>query len=170
MRVLAYLLYHLFAKHLPRSYDFGPIGRISKKVRSFLGCRLIPQAPRSVFIERGADFGSGKNVRLEDCACIGENARFMGEGNVHIKQHAMMGPEVLIITSDHQMMEEGFKGYVSEDVVIGEYAWIGARVIILKGVAIGRHAIVAAGAVVTRDVPAFTVVGGCPAKVIKYRK
>jgi maltose O-acetyltransferase len=170
MRIIAYLVYYLFAKHLPRSYDFGICGKISKKIRNMLGRILIKDAPKTIFIERGADFGSGRNVVVKECACIGENARFMGKEKVIIGRHAMMGPDVMIITSDHKFKKEGFeKGYISKDVEIGDYAWIGARAIILKGVKIGNHAVVGAGAVVTKDVPEYAIVGGSPAKVIRYQ-
>jgi len=56
------------------------------------------------------------------------------------------------------------------DVVIGDYVWIGDRAIILQGVIVGEHAIIAAGTVVTKDVPPYAIVGGNPAKIIKMRK
>lgn len=169
MRVVAYLLYNLFAKHLPRSYEFGIIGVLSKNMRNIL-CRIIIKgSPSTIFVERGADFGSGRNLTLKDHACIGENARFIGEGKITIGRHAMMGPDVMIITSDHKMKKEGFDGYVSKDVEIDDYAWIGARVIILKGVKIGKRAVVGAGSVVTKDIPDYAVAGGVPSKVLKYR-
>jgi maltose O-acetyltransferase len=170
MRAIAYLLYYLFAKYLPRSYEFGIVGRVSKKIRNILGRKIIKNAHPTIFIEKGADFGGGKNLVMREFACIGENARFIGYGKITIGKHAMLGPDVMIITSDHKFKEEGFeKGYVSKDVEIGDYAWIGARAIILKGVKIGKHAVIGAGAVVTKDVPDYAVVGGNPAKVLKYR-
>lgn len=54
--------------------------------------------------------------------------------------------------------------------MVGDYVWIGARSVILQGVTIGEGAVVAAGSVVSKDVPAYTVVGGCPARVIKQRE
>lgn len=170
MRILAYIIYQVCAKHLPRSYEFGVIGVLSKKVRNILCRIIIKNASPTIFVERGADFGGGKKLVLKEHACIGENARFMGEGAITIGAHVMMGPDVMIITSDHELNKEGFeKGFITKDVVIGDYAWIGARVIILKGVKIGKRGVVAAGSVVTRDVPDYSIVGGVPAKVIKYR-
>ena len=85
-----------------------------------------------------------------------------------------MGPEVLIMTSSHKfdridipMCEQGDMS--PKKVVIGSDVWIGARVIILPGVQIGSGSIIGAGAVVTKDIPPFSVVGGVPAKVIKSR-
>ena len=91
----------------------------------------------------------------------------------------MFGPHVLVVTGDHRtdvigryldsVTDEEKLPENDKDVVIVGDNWIGAHVIILKGVTVGRGAIVAAGAVVTRDVPPYAIVGGCPAKVIKYR-
>ena len=107
---------------------------------------------------------------MEYGANIGENARFIGTGTITIRKHVMMGPEVMIITSDHGILAEGFDGYITKDIEIGDFAWIGARAIILKGVKIGKHAIIGAGAVVTKDVPDYAIVAGVPAKVIRMRK
>jgi len=96
--------------------------------------------------------------------------RIVGNGHVYVGKHVMMGPDVVIITSDHKILPEGFNGYINKDVIIGDYAWIGARAIILKGVKIGKWAIVGAGAVVTKDVPDYAIVAGNPAKIIRFRK
>lgn len=86
----------------------------------------------------------------------------------------MMGPDVTILTNGHNiervdipMMQQG--GFV-KGVVIGNDVWIGMRSIIMPGVKIGNGVVIGAGAIVTKDVPDYTIVGGCPAKVIRYRK
>ena len=85
-----------------------------------------------------------------------------------------MGPEVVILGVNHRfddcerpMIEQGY--HDRKPVAIGDDVWIGTRAIILPGVRIGRGAIVAAGAVVTRDVNEFDIVGGNPARVIRSR-
>lgn len=93
----------------------------------------------------------------------------MGTGNVTIGRHVMMGPDVMILTSDHQVSEGSYAGYTTKDVLIDDHAWIGARAIILKGVTIGKHSIVGAGAVVTHDVSDYEIVGGSPARLIRKR-
>lgn len=85
-----------------------------------------------------------------------------------------MGPDVLIITQNHRfdqldlpMWRQGFSP--SEPVIIGNDVWVGTRAIILPGVTISKGAIIGAGAVVTKDVPEYAIVGGNPARLIKYR-
>jgi len=87
----------------------------------------------------------------------------------------MMGPDVMVIGRDHEfsdpyvpMCQQGFRPY--EPVTIGDDVWICARVVILPGVTIGSHSIVAAGAVVTRDVPPYVIAAGVPARVVAWRK
>jgi maltose O-acetyltransferase len=168
-RILCYLLYYFFAKHLPRSYELGLIGKWSSRLRRFCCRRLFRETDGICSVERGADFGGGRNITMREYACLGENARVMGMGNVTVGRHVMMGPDVMILTSDHAAGEEGYAGYTTKDVLIDDRAWIGARVIILKGVTIGKHAVVGAGSVVTRDVGKYEVVGGAPAKLIRQK-
>lgn len=93
---------------------------------------------------------------------------------VRMGKYVMIGPELLITGSDHVFDTPGvaiiFSGRPKQKLcIIQDDVWIGSRAIIMKGVTIGRGAIVAAGAVVTRDVPPYTVVGGVPARVLKKR-
>ena len=89
-------------------------------------------------------------------------------------KNVMMGPDCIIYTQNHRfddlekpMIEQGFQK--EKPVVIGDDVWIGVRVTILPGVRIGSHTVIAAGAVVTKDIPDYAIAGGVPAKVLKYR-
>ena len=84
---------------------------------------------------------------------------------ISIGNDVAIGPDVVIRDSDNHMIRGGSR--VSAPVNIGNHVWIGQRAMILKGVTIGDGAIIAAGAVVTKSVPAGSLVGGVPAKVIK---
>lgn len=148
----------------------GPIGKMAMILRRICVKPLLKESAPVINVERGAEFGSGRNIKMEEYACIGEKARFIGSGNVTIGKHVMMGPEVMIITNDHKILPESFDGYITEDIEIHDYAWIGARVIVLKGVKIGKYAVIGAGSIVTKDVPDYAIVAGVPARVIKMRK
>lgn len=86
----------------------------------------------------------------------------------------MMGPDVTILTHTHNIertdIPMGQQGMRVAEVVIGNDVWIGMRVVIMPGVKIGNGAVIGSCAVVTKDVSAFAIVGGVPAKIIKYRK
>jgi acetyltransferase-like isoleucine patch superfamily enzyme len=121
-------------------------------------------------VEHGVDFGSGRGIVLSERACLGVRAQILGEGGLVVGRDVMMGPDVTIVTQDHRPSADGrFDGFDRARVKLEDDAWIGTRAVILKGVTVGRSAIVAAGAVVTRDVPPFAVVGGVPARVLKMR-
>lgn len=102
---------------------------------------------------------------------------FCTEAPLTIGNHVIFGPNPTIITGDHRMDVVGqFLADVHEKrpgndlpVIIGDDVWVGANVTILKGVTIGRGSVVAAGAVVTRSCPPYAVIGGVPARVLKYR-
>ena len=95
-------------------------------------------------------------------------------GPLKIGNNVMMGPNVTILPHPHNIertdIPMGQQGMRVAEVVIGNDVWIGMRVIIMPGIKVGDGAVIGAGAVVTKDVPAFAIVGGVPAKVIKYRK
>ncbi|MCM1495512.1 MAG: acyltransferase [Bacteroides sp.] len=96
-----------------------------------------------------------------------------GEGDVVIGDYFHSGKECIILTSNHNY-DSGTSipyddTYIHKSVKIGNFVWLGTRVIILGGVTIGDGAIIQAGSVITKDVPAGAIAGGAPAKVFKQR-
>lgn len=103
----------------------------------------------------------GKNVFINhDCS-------FLDIGGITIEDEVLIGPKASIITESHPLNPDERKALLVKPVVIKRNAWIGAGATILPGVTVGENAVVAAGAVVSSDVPDNTVVAGVPAKIIK---
>ena len=164
---IAWAFYKLTACWLPISRR----SRFAKKLRGFWAKKIAKGFGKKVNIERGAIFTPG--LSIGDNSGIGINCEINGE--VIIGNDVMMGPEVVIYTSGHKydrtdipMWKQG--STEAKPVVIKDDVWIGRRAIILPGVTIGTGVVIGAGAVVTKDVPDYAVVGGVPAKVIKRRK
>lgn len=162
------LIYNSFAKRLPRS--IGKRGAVWKKIRVGCARHFIKKCGRNVNIEKYASFSN--TISIGDNSGLGYNCCLYG--TVYIGDNVMMGPECHIFTTNHRfertdipMNSQG----ISEEkpVVIGNDVWIGDRVTILPGVHIGNGTVIAAGSVVTKDVPDYAVVGGNPAETIKYR-
>jgi maltose O-acetyltransferase len=164
--------YDFFARNLPLSFRFRFIGRASKVIRSIICTRIFKSVGKEVNIERGASFVSGKEIEIGDYTGLGENCQV--PDNIKIGRDVMMGPDVLIVGKNHEfsnvhlpMRLQGTRD--ASPVVIGDDVWIGARAIILPGITIHKGAIIGAGSVVTRDVPAFSICAGNPARIIKVR-
>ena len=103
----------------------------------------------------------GKNVFINH-ACS-----FLDMGGITLEDNVLIGPKVNLITENHPLDPTDRRALICKPINIKRNAWIGAAATILPGVTIGENAVVAAGAVVSKDVPANTVVGGVPAKHIK---
>lgn len=117
----------------------------------------------------GTNFYDPSGVEVGIGSIIGRNAFLDGRDKLKIGNHVDIASDVMIYNSEHDLESEDFSA-TTEPVEIGDYVFIGPRAIILPGVKIGKGAVVAAGAVVTKDVDDFTIVGGVPAKVIGERK
>lgn len=109
----------------------------------------------------------GKNISVGKNVFINHACSFLDLGGITIEDDVMIGPRVSITSENHPVEVEDRKTLVPGKVTIKKNAWIGGGAHILPGITIGENAVVAAGAVVIRDVPPNTVVGGIPAKVLK---
>lgn len=128
-----------------------------------------------VKIEYGSQIYSwGGEVRIGDNCSINPYCLIYGTGGVTIGNDVRVATNTIIVASMHKFERTDIsitkQGYEAKGILIGNDIWIGAGCRILDGVTIGNGAILAAGAVVTKDVPAYSIVGGVPAKVIRERK
>jgi len=139
------------------------IDEIREKLGAIIGTKL--DSTTTVFTPFHTNFGRfitiGKNVFINH-ACS-----FLDMGGITLEDHVLIGPKVNLITENHPLDPVVRRGMLCKPIVVKRNAWIGAAATILPGVTIGENAVVAAGAVVSKDVAPNTVVGGIPAKFIK---
>ncbi len=113
-----------------------------------------------------ADYGL--NITIGRAVFIGYQCMFEGHGAITIADQVMIASKVNLVTAGHPVGAADRRAYITaEPITIDTNAWIGTAATVLPGVHIGADAVVAAGAVVTRDVPTATLVAGVPAKVIR---
>lgn len=110
-----------------------------------------------------------RRIRIGAKSYLGTNVRFGGNADVQIGAFAQIAPDVSFNTGTHtlEFTPGAVRPGLHAPIVLEDHVWIGTGAIILPGVTIGRGSVVAAGAVVTRDVPPMTVVGGVPARVLR---
>lgn len=109
----------------------------------------------------------GRNITIGKRVFINEGCCFQDQGGIEIGDDTLIGHQVVLATINHDLDPYKRGNMLIKPIKIGKRVWIGAHATILSGVTIGDNSIIAAGAVVTKDVPANSVVGGVPAKIIK---
>jgi maltose O-acetyltransferase len=172
IRPLALIIYYGILRYLPDEYDH-PVFSWCNRLRSSVVRLLVKHAGRGINIHRKASFGTGRNIVMGDRSNIGVNCTIATRGGIELGRNVLMGPDIMLLSSNHRFDRTDVpvmdQGMMYAPIRIGNDVWIGARVIILAGVTIGDHAIIAAGSVVTKDVERGAIVGGVPAKTIKNR-
>ncbi|MDE6709634.1 MAG: sugar O-acetyltransferase [Oscillospiraceae bacterium] len=121
------------------------------------GFRMFPP----FYTDCGKNIHVGKNVFINAGCC------FQDQGGITIGDGVLIGHQAVLATLNHDLDPNNRQSMIPKPIVIGNNVWIGSHATILGGVTIGDNAVIAAGAVVTKDVPENTVAGGVPAKIIK---
>ena len=158
--------FYFCVKNIP-GYSSESIGvRLRIGSLRLLGARISKKSA----ILPGVNVFNIRNLEIGQYSGIGMNSIINCEAKVTIGDRVLIGPELLVFTSNHiwsstEKTHFG-KGLSKEGVSIADDVWIGGRVVILAGVKIGKGATIAAGAVVVKDVAEYTIVAGVPAKVI----
>lgn len=109
----------------------------------------------------------GKNIRIGKNVFINSGCRFQDQGGITIGDGSLIGHNAVLATLNHDMDPRKRSTMHPAPITIGKDVWIGANVTVVPGINIGDGAVIAAGAVVTRNVPSNTIAGGVPAKAIK---
>jgi len=113
-------------------------------------------------------------IKIGDRTSIGEQCVLYGHGDISIGSNVILGPCVTLSASMHiyssQAVPIRFQGETALGIIIEDDVWVGTRAVVLDGVTIHCGAVIGAGAVVTRDVPANAVVVGVPARILKFRE
>ncbi len=138
------------------------------EVRALFGDLIGAPVDDSVFLAPPFYATGGADTRIGQRVFINQNCTFYDLGGLDIGDDVMIGPNVSLLTSGHPLEPSQRRaGVTAKPIVIERNVWIAAGVIIVGGVTVGENAVVAAGSVVTRDVPPNTLVAGNPARVIR---
>jgi acetyltransferase-like isoleucine patch superfamily enzyme len=162
--------YHKIQKVVDRTIELSAqlntstdIDQIRRRLSEITGSNINEST--AVFVPFFTNFGCfiqiGKNVFINH-ACS-----FLDMGGITIEDNVLIGPKVNLITENHPLDPANRRALICKPIIIKRNAWIGAGATILPGVTIGENAVVAAGAVVSKNVPGNVIVAGVPAKIIK---
>jgi len=169
-RLLSFSPFYLYLKAFSIEYMINdilphiPFWNIRKNYLKLIGLKVGQDS----FITKSNYFMSPWLIKIGAHTHINRGCTLDGRGIIEIGDNVSISHRVNIMTGSHDIQNPDFPG-VYEKITIKDYAWLGVNSTILKGVTIGTGAIVAAGAVVTKDVPDYTIVGGVPAKTIGKR-
>lgn len=168
-KIICLLAYYGFAQFLP-DMPF-PGGTVSTRLRSFLARGFLASAGKEIDIRSNAFLADGRYIHMADRSSIGPGCKIYG---AHLGYGVIVGPHCVFF-KENRGADDLSKPVGAHDTtpikvpIVEDFAWVGERALVLQGRRIGKGAIVGAGAVVTRDVPPFSIVGGNPAKIIGHR-
>jgi len=175
-------------------------GVLGQKMRGIIYSNKLLDCGKNLSVPTGCLIGGFKNILLGDNVRlglnnqiyasgsskerieIGDNVSFNSNvminadigGNIKIGSNVLMGPNVVVRASNHMFKNKTIpiaeQGHLSGSIIIEDDVWIGANVVILPNVSIGKGSVIGAGAVVTKDIDCFSIAVGVPAKVIDQRK
>ena len=168
-------LYYSIARHMPQSHTF--MGRIfcAGAFRRFLCRHIFKRMGQNVNIEKGAYFGKGTEIEVGDNSGLGINCRL--HPNTIIGSNVMMGPQCYMLDNTHKfgrtdipMIEQGLKSTAERcRVVIEDDVWIGREVMIIGDKTIRKGSILGARCLLTKNFPAYSIIGGNPSRLIRSR-
>lgn len=156
--------------HLPASGS-RLLGNFSMKFRRFCCSQIFLKCGLNVNIEKGAHFENGFELEIGDYSGLGINCRV--PGNIKIGRDVMMGPNCHILSQNHDIsnldtpMRCG--GFIKKQTIIEDDVWIGLNVIFTPGRIVKKGSVIAAGCVLSKDFPEYSIIGGNPSRLIRSR-
>ena len=171
LRDIFEVLRYLFSPSFIKSLSYKIAYHIHDHVAPIAKMHIAgnPRIHPSASIRCGENIFLGKNSHLNAYCCIWASPN----SKIVLGDNLLMGPGCKMFSSNHSTIETdipmNMQPYVEKDIIIGNDVWLGANSTILAGVTIGDGTIVAAGSVVTKDLPSYVIAGGIPAKPIKSR-
>ncbi|MDB5125062.1 MAG: acetyltransferase [Mucilaginibacter sp.] len=148
---------------MPALNAAASVDKIREKLSEIIGTDI--DRSNTIFAPFYTNFG--RFISIGKHVFINHACSFLDMGGITLEDHVLIGPRVNLVTENHPLNPVTRRGMICKPIVIKRNAWIGAAATVLPGVTIGENAVVAAGAVVSKDVPANTIVAGVPAKVIR---
>jgi len=139
------------------------VDQIREKLSEIIGTEI--DKTNTIFAPFYTNFG--RFISIGKHVFVNHACSFLDMGGITLEDHVLIGPKVNLISENHPLDPVTRRGMLCKPIVIKRNAWIGAGATILPGVTVGENSVVAAGAVVSKDVPDNIIVGGVPAKVIK---
>jgi acetyltransferase-like isoleucine patch superfamily enzyme len=141
----------------------GDVAEIRKQLSEIIGSQIDDTT--GIFAPFYINFG--KHTKIGKNVFINHACSFLDLGGITIEDDVLIGPKVNLVTENHPIEPNNRKTLICKPIMIKRNSWIGAGATILPGVTVGENAVVAAGSVVTKDVPNNTIVAGVPAKHVK---
>ena len=170
MKKIHIFLYYAIVQYLPMQPFPGY--KIFYRIRYYVVKRILNSCGEGVVVKNKCYFGDGSRLTVGNRTQLGQNAKLGGK--ITLGNDVLMGPDVVMMAVSHvhdrtdiPINQQGSEN--EKEILIGNDVWIGTRAIILPGVKIGSHSIVAAGAVVTQSFDEYSIIGGVPARLIKKR-
>ncbi|GEO03714.1 nodulation protein L [Adhaeribacter aerolatus] len=139
----------------------------ANEIRKLLGQIIASEVDATTALFPPFQINYGKNTKIGKNVFINFDCTFLDLGGITIEDNVMLAPKVSLLSEGHPVSPNERQTLTAGKIHIKKNAWIGANATILPGVTIGENSVVAAGAVVSKDVPDNTIVGGVPAKFIK---
>ena len=159
MKFLFYILFKVSSK----------INRMKSRIRGYYYSKIFKSCGKKVpFVNRGVIFSCPQNIECGSNVTINPQCYFAAKGGISLGDHVTLSAGAKILSSSLKV-ENGLiqKRHNHKPVKLGERVWLGAGAMVCPGVTIGENTIIAAGAVVTKDIPANSIAAGIPAKVIR---